>query len=67
MQMNDFLGNLLSVGDEVVFTSYNEHGLTRGKIISFSKALNMAVIEYNRPVLGLKKTRKTSGYIVKVV
>lgn len=67
MQMNDFVGQPLAIGDEVVFTEYNRHGLTKGKIVGFSKSLNMAVVEYDRSVLGPKKTKKTSDYLVKVV
>ncbi len=65
--MKDFLGNDLDVGDDVIFTEYNRHGLTRGKITKFSKGIgSQAVIEYNaygQP----RKARKTSDYIIKVV
>lgn len=67
MQMNDFVGQPLAMEDEVVFTEYNRHGLTKGKIVGFSKSLNMATVEYDRPGLGPKKTKKTSDYLVKVV
>lgn len=67
MQMNDFVGNPLSVGDEVVFTQYSRHGVTRGKIVGFSKALHMAIIEYSYDGNYVRKTNKTSGYVVKVV
>lgn len=67
MEMNDFVGNPLAIGDEVVFTEYNRHGMSRGKIIGFSKALNMASIEYTTDGGSVRKTKKTSRYVVKVV
>ncbi|AEZ66214.1 hypothetical protein EXT67_20705 [Pectobacterium atrosepticum] len=67
MQMNDFVGNPLTIGDEVVFTEYKRHGMTCGKIIGFSKTLHMAIIEYTSEGGSVRKTKKTSGYVVKVV
>lgn len=67
MTMNDFIGKTLQVGDEVVFTEYNRHGMSRGKIIGFSKALNMAIIEYTTDGGSVRKTKKTSGYVMKVI
>lgn len=67
MEMNDFVGNPLAIDDEVVFTEYNRHGMTRGKVIGFSKSLNMATIEYTTEGGSTRKTKKTSGYVVKVV
>lgn len=66
MEMNDFVGNPLAIDDEVVFTEYNRHGMIRGKIIGFSKSLNMATIEYTAEGGSTRKTKKTSGYVVKV-
>lgn len=65
MQMNDCVGKPLAIGDEVVFTEYNRHGMSVGKIIGFSKGLQMATVEY---IDGgsVKKTKKTSGYLVRV-
>lgn len=67
MQMNDFVGKPLAIDDEVVFTEYNRHGMTCGKIIGFSKTLHMAIIEYTSEGGSIRKTKKTSGYVVKVV
>lgn len=66
MTMNDFIGKTLEVGDEVVFTEYNRHGLSRGVVVGFSKGLNMAVVEYTRLSGVVSKTKKTSDYLVKV-
>lgn len=66
--MLDFVGNQLEIGDDVVFTEYTRHGMTRGTVIGFSKTLSMVTIEYVSSLSGsLKKTKKTSGYVVKVV
>lgn len=35
--MNDFLGNPLEVGDEVVLTAPNYRHLTKAKVIAFTK------------------------------
>lgn len=67
MEMNDFVGKPLAIDDEVVFTEYNRHGMTRGKIVGFSKSLHMAIIEYISEGGSVRKTKKTSGYVVKVV
>lgn len=64
-QMLDFVGKPLEVGDDVVFTSYNEKGLERGKIIGFSKTFTMAIIEYDRNNW-IREVKKTSGYVMKV-
>lgn len=65
--MQDFLGNTLEVGDAVVFTEYNRHGLTRGTVVGFNKAMNMVEVEYTKiGYANPAKTKKTSGYIIKV-
>lgn len=65
MQMNDFIGNELAIGDKVAFTEYNRHALTRGTVVGFSKGLTMVVIEYT--TYGeIRETKKTSDYVIKV-
>lgn len=64
--MQDFVGNELSVGDDVVYTEYNRHALTLGKVIGFSKGLAMVEIEYTS-CGQTRKTKKTTGYVMKVV
>lgn len=66
MQMNDFVGKALSVGDDVAFTEYNRHALTRGVVVGFSKGMGMVEIEYTLHGQ-IRKTKKTSGYVMKVV
>lgn len=67
MQMDDFVGNALQIGDEVAFTEYNRHALTRGVVSGFSKSMGMVEISYNTPSGTSRKTKKTSGYVMKVV
>ena len=67
MHMNDFVGKPLEIGDDVVFTEYNRHGMSRGTITGFSKSFQMAVIEYATDSGSIRKTKKTSGYLLKVV
>lgn len=64
--MNDFVGNPLEVGDEVAFTEYNRHALTRGTVVGFSKGMGMVEIKYTTHGR-TRKTKKTSGYVMKVV
>ncbi len=67
MQMNDFVGNILQIGDDVAFTEYNRHALTRGVVSGFSKGMGMVEISYTTPGGNARKTKKTSGYVMKVV
>lgn len=67
MQMNDFVGNTLQIGDDVAFTEYNRHALTRGVVSGFSKGMGMVEISYTTPSGNARKTKKTSGYVMKVV
>lgn len=63
--MRDVVGKELAVGDDVIFTAYNRHGLTKGKVLKFSTGDAMVVVEYDH--YGHKRTtKKTSDYVVKV-
>lgn len=64
--MQDFVGNDLAIGDSVAFTEYNRHALTRGTVVGFSKGMGMVEIEYLLHGQ-TRKTKKTSGYVIKVV
>lgn len=60
--MKDFLGQEVSVGDRVVFTSYGGEGMSKGTIEKMSP--KTVVIRTSPGKYGT--TRKGSGYFVKI-
>ncbi|QYC52599.1 hypothetical protein [Salmonella phage SSBI34] len=65
--IRDINGLELFVGDKVVFSEFQYHGLRVGRVVGYNKSLTMATIEYRvsnseKP----KRINKSSDYVARV-
>lgn len=60
--VKDFMGNVVEVGDTVIFTAYNGVGLSKGIV----EKVNKVTIEVRYAAGRYSTTRKGAGYFFKV-
>ena len=60
----DYLGNILNIGDTVVFMQINYRGLMRGSIISMTE--QSALISHSKTNIGRTETRQRYDQMIKI-